>query len=288
MKLTLSFARLLQQLKEGQQVNYGSFQGRNRSVLDQFVKDGVFDLEMIGTQQKKVICRDAVNFDSYLHHKFEIPDLVTYIAFLEKEDTERSDAVKATSNSKYRSTKVFAGFLINAYEEIHCTLNGEPFVVQPRQGAFTFIYDCENFQIPLDFTVVGVEGHENFREIERQHSLFDGIKPLFVWRYLNSNAIADWLKNIPNPYLHFGDFDPKGLHIYVTEFRNKISVDRCRFLLPGDLDKLMFKYGEKSLFEKQQNFLYLVKVDLYPELREVIQIIERHRKGLAQEVLIEN
>ncbi len=286
MKLTLSFARLVYQLREGQEVNYGSFSGKSKTVLDQFVKDGVLDFTMIGSRHRKVACHDVANLESYLHHKFEIPNLSTYIAFLEKEYTERSDAVKAASNSKHRSTKVFAGFLINTFEEIHCTLNGEPFIVKAQRGAFTFICDYETFQIPPEFIVVGIEGHENFREIERQRYLFKGIKPLFVWRYQNSNAIADWLKSVPNHYLHFGDFDPKGLHIYLTEFKNKIGSNRCSFFVPRNLDELMFNYGEKSLFEKQQNFLDIVKDD--SELRDVIKTIEKHGKGLAQEVLIEN
>jgi hypothetical protein len=31
----------------------------------------------------------------------------------------------------------------------------------------------------------------------------------------NSNAIAEWLKVIPNSFIHYGDFDPKGIHAYL-------------------------------------------------------------------------
>lgn len=286
MKLTLSFAKLLQQLMEGQSVNYGSFQGGSRKALGQFVNDGVVDINHIGTQQKKVLCTNAGNLNSYLHHKFEIADLAVYISFLETEDTERSDAVKAASNSKHKNTKVFTGFLINAYEEIPCALHGESISVKPQQGIFTFIYDYETFQIPPDITVVGVEGHENFREIDRQRYLFNEIKPLFVWRYLNSNAIADWLKLIPNQYLHFGDFDPKGIHIYGSEFRNKIGRERCRFLIPEHLESLLSTHGEKELFEKQESYLNQIDNPDYHEVEEAIRLIKKLKKGLAQEILI--
>ncbi len=286
MKLTLAFARLLQQLTEVQSVNYGSFQGGSRNALEQFVNDGVLDVEFVGTQQKKVSCTNAQNLVSYLHHKFEIPDLGVYISFLEQEDTERSDAVKAASNSKHRSIKVFSGFLVNAYGVVACTLHDESFTVEPRQGTFTFIYDHENFRIPADITVVGVEGHENFREIERQSYLFKNIRPLFVWRYQNSNAITDWLKLIPNPYLHFGDFDPKGIHIYGSEFRNKIGKDRCRFLIPENLESLISTHGEKELFEKQIDYLHQIDSDHYAEVVEVVNLLKKFRKGLAQEILI--
>ncbi len=281
MKLTLSFARLLKQLMEVQSVNYGSFQGGSRRALGQFVNDGVLDIEFVGTQQKKVSCTNTQNLIIYLHHKFEIPDLGVYISFLEKDDFERSDAVKAASNSKHRNTKVFSGFLINAYEEINCLLHGESITLKPRHGTFTFIYDYEKFRIPTDITVVGVEGHENFREIERQRYLFKNIKPLFVWRYMNSNAIADWLNLIPNQYLHFGDFDPKGIHIYGSEFRNKVGKDRCRFLIPENLESLISMYGEKELFEKQIDYLKQIDNYDYAEVSEVIATLKKLKKGLA-------
>lgn len=271
---------------DGQTTNYGLFRGSSRNVLEQFVNDGVLEIEHVGTQQKRVICTNAVNLVSYLHHKFEIPDLVVYISFLEQEDTERSDAVKAASNSKHRSTKVFSGFLINAYEAITCSLNGEQIVIKPEHGIFTFVHDYKNFKIPSDLTVVGVEGHENFREIDRQRYLFEGIRPLFVWRYQNSNAIAEWLKIIPNQYLHFGDFDPKGLHIYTSEFRSKIGDTRCEFFLPDNLESLISAYGERELFEKQSNYLNLLNTDGYADVAHLVQLLKKIKKGLAQEILI--
>lgn len=283
MKITLSFARQLQQLSTGQSVAFASFQRASRRLLEQFVKDEILEVEHIGTQQRKVCCVNFQNFTSYLHHKFEILELDKYIEFLLREEGERSDAVKAVSSSKHKKRKVFTGFLVNAYEEIQCTLNNQEFVIKPQQGTFQFIYDFRNFSIPVDITVVGVEGHENFREIRRQRHLFANIRPLFVWRYQNSTAIADWLANIPNGYLHFGDFDPKGLHIYTSEFRNKIGAERCEFFVPEEFEALIARHGVSELFEKQEKYLSYLSGDF--ELGDLVQTLRKYRKSLDRRFL---
>lgn len=287
MKISLSFAKLALALTQGEQIGQASFQGGNRALLEQFLKDGVLDFIPVGRQQKKIVCPDAVNLLRYLHNKFEIPSLPGYINLLEKEDSQRSDAVKAASNSKLKSVKVFTGFLVNAFDEIQCVLNKTPFSIKPVPGAFTFISDYRNFEIPPDVTIVGVEGHENFREIARQRYLFESIKPLFVWRYQNSISIAEWLKGVPNQYVHFGDYDPKGIHIYLSEFKSKLAPERCSFFIPEDLEILLSTHGEKDLFEKQQSYLKLIEAEKGSSaLSGVIALLRKYKKGLAQEILI--
>jgi hypothetical protein len=253
-------------------------------MLDRFLKDNVLDYRIIGNQQKKIFCTDHNNLEKYLHNKFEIPSLSEYVGFLEREDFQRSDAARAVSDTKFRKTKVFTGFLLNCYEELSCELDLVPLVIKPMAGVFTFISAYQYFKIPSDVTVVIVEGHENFREIQRQKYLFEGIKPLFLWRYQNSTAIAAWLNLISNPYIHFGDFDPKGIHIYLSEFKNKIKGDRGQFMVPPDLEKLLNEHGEKGLYEKQKEYIPLIR-DVF-EVQMLVDLIVKHKKGLAQEILI--
>jgi hypothetical protein len=284
-KLTLSFARLLRSLLNGD-INAADFSSSNKKLLARFLEDNVLDYRLIGKQQRKVFCPDADNLSKYLHNKFEIPSLEGYIEFLEKADVQRSDAVRAVADTKFRKTKVFAGFLLNCYDEIMCELHQKPFLIRPVVGAFTFISAYQHFRIPKDVTIIIVEGHENFREIARQKYLFEGLKPLFVWRYQNSTAIAKWMNSISNSYIHFGDFDPKGIHIYLSEFKNKIQGNRGQYLIPPDVESLLIHHGEKELFEKQKKYMPLVRVVSQPGLSLLLDIIIKHKKGLAQEILI--
>jgi hypothetical protein len=284
-KITLSFARLLR-LTLNSDINAAEFSSSSKKLLAQFLEDNVLDYRLIGKQQRKVFCPDVENLSQYLHNKFEIPSLDGYIDFLEKEDIQRSDAVRAVADTKFRKTKVFTGFMVNGYEEIMGELHQQPFLIKPVAGTFTFISAYQHFRIPTDITVIIVEGHENFREIARQKYLFEGLRPLFVWRYQNSTAIANWLKSVPNPYLHFGDFDPKGIHIYLTEFKNKIQDDRGQYLIPDDIESLLIQHGEKELYEKQKRYIPLISTANQPQLSPLIDIMLKHKKGLAQEILI--
>jgi len=285
-RINLSFAKLLQALRTDE-LNAALFSSSNKRMLGQFLQDGVLDFRLIGNQKRKIFCADWSNLIRYLQNKFEISSLDDYVVYLEQEDTQRSDAVKAVSDSKFRKTKVFQGFLLNSYQDILCELDGQPILVRKVRGAYTFISAFTHFKIPNDVTVVVVEGHENFREIERQRYLFNGLKPLFVWRYQNSAAVAEWLRMIPNPYLHFGDCDPKGIHIFLAEFRKKIGGERGEFLVPPDLESMMIQHGEKQLYEKQKNYIPLIRSHgLSDAVSGVVELIIKHKKGLAQEVFI--
>ncbi|HEY9045481.1 MAG TPA: hypothetical protein VIN08_06275 [Ohtaekwangia sp.] len=240
----------------------------------------------VGIQRRLIFCPVKEYIDQYLHNKFEIPSLEKYIQLLESEDTTRSEAVKAASDSKVKQVRLVKGFLLNCYDNIIGNLHHEIINLKPTQGSFVFVRDYEHFTIPADVTVVVVEGYENFLEINKQRYLFEGIKPLFIWRYQNSISISSWINQIPNPYIHFGDFDPKGLHIYVSEFKNKVGADRCKFLIPDNIESLLSRHGERDLYEKQIESLSNYPFEEHLEIKDLILLIKRIKKGLAQEILI--
>lgn len=284
--VTLTFARLLQSLID-RELNYADFNSAaNRRLLEQFIDDNVLEYRMIGRQQKKIYCPDPDNLRKYLHNKFEIPSLERYISFFERDDFQRSDAVVASSDSKIRKRRVFAGFLVNSYSIIQCHIDERPFTLHPASGVVPFIADYESFVVPKDVIVVVVENYENFMEIGRQSHLFSEINPLFVWRYQNSNAIAEWLNLIENRYIHFGDFDLKGIHIYLSEFKAKITGNRSSFFIPSHIESLLINYGSKSLYEDQKSILPAIQRHELNEISVLLDLIIKHRKGLSQEVLI--
>ena len=287
MKISLRFAKALLALTEGQELNEGDFGGGNsKFLLEKFKDTGVLDYRPIGHQRKRYYCTDKVKLTDQLHQQFDIPSLEAYVNYLEQESKERSDAVRATSDSKFGSFNVLEGFLIHTYEEIEGVLNGKPVPLHPVGGSFVFIHDFRNFVLPAEVTVVGVENHENFKQIARQRYLFENIQPVFVWRYQNSNSLALWLNTISNAYVHFGDFDPAGLKIYVSQFRNKIGAHRCSFLIPDTIEMLIFRHGSKKLFEKQAGLVNKNELESCPELKELVHFLWRLKKGLEQEILI--
>ena len=62
-------------------------------------------------------------------------------------------------------TSIFKGFLVNCYSSIEARVNGQNFIIHPQEGTYSYIHDFEDFNMPSETLIVGVEDPENFRFI---------------------------------------------------------------------------------------------------------------------------
>ena len=200
--------------------------------------------------------------------------------------TTRAQMVETMGDSKYHHIRTFRGFLVNSYSPIEASLNGQAFLVHPMEGSMTFINAPESFEIPEDVLIVGMENAENFMQIRKQKYLFDSLYPnkriLFVSRY-PQNALSDlreWLLRLPNHYIHFGDFDLAGIHIYLSEYYAYLG-DRASFLIPGDIEGRL-KNGNAGLYDQQYEKFKDMKV---PDTRvqPLVDMIHCYCRGYEQE-----
>ena len=202
----------------------------------------------------------------------------------------RAQMVGAMGDSKYHHIRTFRGFLVNSYSPIEASLNGQAWMINPMEGSMTFINAPESFEIPEDILVIGMENAENFMQIRKQKYLFDSLYPnkriLFVSRY-PQNALSDlreWLLRIPNHYIHFGDFDLAGIHIYLSEFYAYLG-DRASFLIPGDIEERL-KVGNSRLYDQQYEKFKDMKVS-DARVQPLVDMIHCYCRGYEQEGYIE-
>ncbi len=282
MKITAALARKLLRLAEGDTLPRSQLKN---ALIDSLLEHGVFSLRSRGTQQS-LFCPDAAALQAYLDNHSGIADLQRYIAALDKEDLQRSESVRVASDSKLKPVRSFKGFLVNCLEPVITRLNGVELILAPLPGAFTYIYDFEQFAPAEDVTIVGVENGENFRYLERQRQLFPDNKLLFVSRYPQSCDLLRWLQGISNPYLHYGDFDFSGIRIYLTEFKKSLH-ERAEFFVPDGIEELLREYGNRSLYQRQLDQLADVTCLPEPGLQRLVDLICREKKGLEQEILIQ-
>ena len=217
----------------------------------------------------------------------------------------RAQLVEAFGDSKIRAIRSCPGFPVNVYRPLSVELGPADqsgkrprILLGPVEGAFTFISDWQNFRIPADVLVVGVENMENFRKVSRQRHLFEGYATpiLFVSRYPQSGDLVAWLKSIPNRYLHFGDFDLAGISIFLTEFRIPIdgtpdSGGRTEFFIPDGIEELLEKGSPERYQDQVERFQTLLErlLSLAPhdtQLRRLVSLIHTHRRGYDQEGLL--
>lgn len=282
MKITPTLAKILFRLSKGEQLPASS--ARQKIIL-KMIDAGI--IQRSGRVRQKLWVSDIEALHTYLHNKFSITDLGGYIQTLQKDKLGRGEQTRIASDSKLRQTRTFQGFLVNSYTSISAQLHGRDFMIAPKSGTFQFIYDFEDFTVPGNITVIGVENAENFRFIEKQAYLFNHCQPLFVSRYpqTQSKDLIQWLQRIPNGYGHYGDFDFAGIDIYQQEFKKHLG-DKAQFFVPENIEEKIKKFGNPSLYNHQP---LNTPVNLIEEenVQHLIKLIHQYKKGLEQEVFIE-
>lgn len=282
MKLTPKIARILLRLTQGETIPASAAKSQ---LFSELIAENI--LLQKGKHRKTITLINQQALSVFLSNQLQIHNLQEYVSALEDGEASRADFVKITSDSKTSKERAFKGFLINAYDHINTTLNAKEYPIFTLNGSFSFIYDYENFRIPEDITIVGVENARNFRHIHEQRYLFKNIRPLFISRYPQSQHkdVISWLKTIPNPYLHFGDFDLAGIGIYLNEYKTHLP-GKTQFYIPPNIQELISQFGNRQRYNNQiQNF----DVEIIEEasLDNLLKIIETEKKGLDQEYFIQ-
>ena len=199
-------------------------------------------------------------------------------------ETSRAQQAAETGNSKLVPTRACPGFPVNTFEPIPCRIHGADWVINPPYGSFCFVSDWRALEVPKDVTIVGVENMENFRRVRDsagwlRQVLGEG-RLLFVSRYPQSKDLAQWLLSLPNDYVHFGDFDLAGIHIFLTEFRAKIG-DRASFLIPEDIETRL-RNGSRERYDDQYMRFRQLRTEIVP-LQGLIDLIHKYHRCYDQE-----
>jgi hypothetical protein len=281
-KLPIGIAQKVKQMLDGEEVQSSKLK---HTIALKMVEDGAIQYRNISKSKRMYFINNTKNLNNYLRTEFGINNLNQYLEQINKPNLTRSDAIEISSNSKVKNIRTFKGFLVNCYQPINATINNSPTIINPTEGTFTFIYDFESFIIPKNVTIIGIENPENFRYINKQARLFKNITPLFVSRYPQNKDLVKWIKNTPNNYLHFGDFDFEGINIFLNEYKKHIG-NKAEFFIPYEIEKMIKEKGNSNNYNAQ---IYREPSldDLSDKgLIDLVKIIHKFKKGLEQEYLI--
>lgn len=276
---TVSVAKKLLRMLEGDAFPSSSLP---RWIVDELREEGLMTAVTHGSWNSFRLT-DVEACDRYIRDNYTSGNsLAQWIEAMSEpdENLERSRLVQETGDSKSVRLRTFKGFLVNSYEPIEAMMGDSTFVISPVDGTAVFVQSPEIFRIPSDVVVVGVENGENFRLVRRQRSLFSSRKILFVSRYPQSSDLRNWLMKISNEYVHFGDYDLAGIHIYQSEFYRYLG-EKAGFLIPEDIEERL-KNGNGELYDIQYlKYRNLKIVD--PRLNELVKMIHHYRKVYEQE-----
>ena len=287
MKVTKALIHKLIELRDGATLSDSTLRGE---WFLQMQEEGIL-VPIIHGSRKAWKARSDREFAAYLKDKHNLSNLEECLRIIDNEEVSRAEQVAATGDSKFVVQRTFKGFLVNCYEPIEAILSGTPLTICPAEGTYTFIADFENLAIPNDVVVVGIENAENFRYIAKQKAFFErqlgkDNPILFVSRYPQSQSkdLRTWLTNIPNRYVHFGDLDLAGIHIFLTEFYTHLHT-RSSFLIPDDYEQRIESGSTQRYIEQYDKYGSLTPAD--PRLLPLVNCIHRYHRGYDQEGFIE-
>ena len=277
MKKTVGLIEKLIRLVDGESLPSSTLRG---DWFDQMEADGVLVTVSHGSRKSmRAISTDSLRH--YLASQYDLHDLKSVLSLLLTEESGRALQVDATGNSKFVRQRTFRGFLVNSYQPIDATINGASYTIFPPEGSFVFIADYQQFTVSPDVVIIGIENAENFRYIKRQKYLFSAYeKVLFVSRYPQNGDLINWLKSIPNQYVHFGDLDLAGIAIYQNEFFKHLG-ERSSFFLPDDYEERISR-GSLERYTVQLPRYGKMKI-LDSRITSVLSCIHREHRGYDQE-----
>ena len=232
MNLSIKQIQQLQRLLRGETIAWSSLNNDMRNTL---IGD---DLIIIKTNRsrKSIYVPNAEALKMFLEQHFEELRGKDWDSDNLVSSTSRAELAVNSGNSKSKEIRSCPGFMVNSYDPVYAKLNGKDIVIAPQEGTMLYVADWDHFEIPKEVLVVGIENMENFRRIREQRQLFPTDRPiLFVSRYPQSTDLRNWLQNISNDYLNFGDYDLAGMRIFETEF-HKFLGNRASFFIPADIE----------------------------------------------------
>ncbi|WP_372776397.1 hypothetical protein [Mangrovibacterium sp.] len=279
--LPLSFARCLIRLQDGEQLNPSEI--KSKSLLKRFCEDGIIQKRALGNRRSGYVCANAEVLQNYLRVQNGILSLENYIAEFENDASDGVSSLAASKSTKTFRGKSLQGFFIKAINS-ELRISGKIVLPEP-QGIELFVHQPEHLQISKTALVVGIENPECFLKFEKLAHLFPLQELVIVLRYM-SNSPNRWLQTISNNYLHFGDFDPAGLSIYIHEYRRHLPAHRCDFFIPPNIEQLISRYGLSDLYDQQIHLLENIDRQQFPEIEKLIVILDTYKKGLEQERLL--
>ena len=281
-KISKTLINTLQQLIDGESIAYSTLR---KDFAETLLAEGLLTVQTHGSR-RTFRAIDTIALKNFIQIHYE--ELRTLGDNDLKSYATRSEQAAETGNSKLVMVRSCPGFPVNSYEPITCSLSGNEFVINPPESSFVFIDNWQQFAIPERVIVVGIENMENFRMIRHQRKLFESVLGdvplLFVSRYPQSKDLRNWLMGIPNKYVHFGDFDLAGIHIFLTEFYKYLG-NRSEFLVPSDIEQRLAK-GSPVRYNKQHGKYCALRTDIQ-YLQLLIDLINKYHRGYDQEGYID-
>jgi len=253
----MKYIKTLLKLKKQKELNYSDVP---KSLLEELLKEGLVGVKQLSAKKKKVVATE------YFYYKYKNLEQIANA-------TNRSELTKV-ANSKAKKISPQDGFFIAG----NCKVNSKD--INISQNSAIFLKDFP--AIDKEVLIVVVENFENLIYFKKQLYLFNAKKLLFIYR---NKAMREFVKDISNKTLYFGDFDLAGIDIYLHQI---LPLNKnIELFIPNTIEQDLKEFGSKELFNKQLNRYKNLSSNI-DKIKNLIELIKTNQKALEQEFYIKD
>jgi len=264
-------------------ITYGKF--NNKKIIDKLELNGSINIERKSPQRKILHIKKEQNIYLFLkdnNYKLStISDFDIYLKEIIKEKPSRDTIQKWHNSTKSKTSKSLKGLYISSLNNIDIKIDDERVTIIPTNGIGYFCFYTQKITINENTIIVGIENYQVVWFAKKYQNFFLDKNILFVVR---NEYMREWISNIENEYIHFGDYDLAGINIYLNEIVPRLK--KCKkysMFIPNNIEKLIKEHGDTELFKKQKRYENIVVTD--DEIDKLKNIIKKYKKGLEQEGL---
>jgi len=257
-----------------------------KAIVQKLKLNGSIVLNRITPQRYEIVLLKEENifnfFKSLGYLKIEtLKDIDEYIKDILEKDVSRDKIQQWTKSTKTKTSKSLKGLYISSIENLNIKINDEVVTIVPTNGLGYFCFYTEKIEVTKETIIVGVENYQVVWFAKKYRELFKEKHLLFVVR---NPYMRDWIEDLENEYIHFGDYDLAGISIYINEMIPRLKKSKkYSMFIPENIEFLIREYGDRELFEKQKRYLNMKLED--KKILELKRIIKIYKKGLEQEAL---
>lgn len=281
-KLSVSLIKQFIALSEGGNVPSSAIKG---NWLQGMLEEGLLCGIEHGSH-KSYHATDTAKFKEYLRNHFDISDLQHTLKIYSDFRMPRGVMPAMGAETALRHNG-YRGFLVHCCQPLSTTISGTPFTLPLPAGSAMLIVNFQEFVVPEDTLIVGVEHSVSFLRIAEHDAMFRALYPnrpiLYAACYPSGPDLADWLILRGNEFIFFGDLDLAAIAIYQRTFYSKLG-EKSSFFLPSDYEQRV-KEGSHTRFNAQIDTTRNLMVE-DGRLEALAACVRREERAYSQEQML--
>ena len=210
-----------------------------------------------------------------------VEDIDNYIADIYDKKSPRDIIQKHTSDTKAKDSKSLKGLYVSSLQTIEIKIDDEVVSIIPQNGMGHFLFHTQKIELYQDTIVVGVENYQVVWFAQKYTHLFEDKNVLFI---VINPYMLEWIEEIENEYIHFGDYDFDGVNIYLNKVVPRLKrAKKYSIFIPNDIEEYIKNSKNFELYKKQKRFKEFETSDL--KIHKLLKILDKYKRCFEQEGL---